>query len=106
LPALEPMLGHGPLEPEEPDCDAVLVWLLVEVAVAVVLACAKTPLIDESAAMTEMARTEYARMLLLLLLKPILKLIFSFHLPVTFDLRYSNNGIARTTLNRQRILPK
>jgi hypothetical protein len=60
------------------------VWLPVEVVVVlVVLACAKTPAIDESAAMTDMARTEYARMLLLLVLKPILKLIFSFHLQAT-----------------------
>jgi hypothetical protein len=77
------MLGQWTLEPEDVDCDPVLDWLPVEVVVEVVLVCAKTPPIDESAAMTDMARTEYARMLLLLLLKPILKLIFSFHLPVT-----------------------
>jgi len=35
---------------------------------------------DESAAMTEIARIEHARMLRLLVLKPILKLMFSFHL--------------------------
>jgi hypothetical protein len=74
------MLGQWTLEPEDVDCDPVLDWLPAEVVVVVVLACAKTPPIDESAAMTDMARTEYARMLLLLLLKPILKLIFSFHL--------------------------
>jgi hypothetical protein len=74
------MLGQWTLEPEDVDCDPVLDWLPVEVAVVVVLVCAKTPPIDVSAAMTDTARTEYARMLLLLLLKPILKLIFSFHL--------------------------
>ena len=36
--------------------------------------------------MTEMARTEYARMLRLLVLKLILKLMFSFHLPRSLDL--------------------
>jgi hypothetical protein len=78
------MLGQWTLEPEDVDCDPVLDWLPVEVVVVVVLlACAKTPPIEESAATTDIARTEYARMLLLLLLKLILKLIFSFHLPVT-----------------------
>lgn len=77
------MLGQWTLEPEDADCDPVLDWLPVEDVAVVVLACAKTPPIDESAATTDMARIEYARMLLLLLLKPILKLIFSFHLPVT-----------------------
>jgi hypothetical protein len=82
LPALEPMLGQWTLEePEELGCDPVLVWLPVEVVVVVLLVCAKTPPIDESVPMTEMARIEYARMLLLLLLKPTLKLNFSFHLP-------------------------
>jgi hypothetical protein len=66
------------LEPEEVDCDPALVWLPVEVVVVFVLACAKTTPTDESAATTEMARTEYARMLLLLLPKPILKLISRF----------------------------
>jgi len=99
-------LGHWTLEPEEPDWDPVLAWLLEDVVVAVALVCAKTPPIDESPAMTEMARTEYARMLLLLLLKPILKLMFSFHLPVTFGLLSRNNEIARTPPNHQRILPQ
>jgi hypothetical protein len=82
LAAFEPMLGQWTLEaPEELDCDPVLVWLPVEFAVVVLLVCAKTPPTDESVAMTEMARIEYARMLLLLLLKPTLKLIFSYHLP-------------------------
>ncbi len=63
-----------------------LVWLPVEVVV-VVLVCAKTPPMAESAAMTEMARTEYARTLRLLVLRPILKLMFPFHLPVTFYLQ-------------------
>jgi hypothetical protein len=49
-----------------------LVWLPVEVVVVVVLVCAKTPPIDESTAMTDMARIEYARMFRLLLLKLIL----------------------------------
>jgi hypothetical protein len=100
------MLGQWTLEPEDVDCDPVLDWLPVEVVVVVVLACAKTPPIDESAAMTDMTSTEYASMLLLLLLKPILKLIFPFHLPVAFDGRSGNNGIARTTPNHQRILPQ
>jgi len=72
------MLGQWTLEPEDVDCDPVLDRLPVEVVVEVVLVCAKTPPIDESAAMTDMARIEYARMLLLLLLKPTLKLIFRF----------------------------
>jgi hypothetical protein len=78
------MLGQWTLEPDDVDWDPVPVWLPVEVVVVVVdvLVCAKTPAIDESAAMTDIARIEYARMLLLLLLKPILKLIFSFHLPI------------------------
>jgi hypothetical protein len=83
FPALAPMFGQWTLEPEELDCDPVLVWLPVELVVVVVLVCAKTPPIDEMAAMADIARIEYARTLLLLLLKPILKLIFSFHLPVT-----------------------
>ena len=72
------MLGHWTLEPEELDWDPVFAWLPEEVVVVVVLGCAKTPPMDDSAAMTEMARTEYARMLLLLLLKLILKLMFRF----------------------------
>jgi len=72
------------LELEEPDCDPVPVpvWLLEEVVVvvAVGLACAKTPPVDESAAMTEIASIEYARMPFMLVLKPILKRMFSFHL--------------------------
>ena len=107
LPALEPMLGQWTLEePEELDCDPVLVWLPVEVAVIVLLACAKTPPTDESVAMTEMARIEYARMLLLLLLKPTLKLNFFVSPPMVSCLRSCNNGIARTTPNHQRILPQ
>jgi len=87
----------------------VLVWPLEDVVAVVVLVwgvCAKTPPIDDRAAMTEMERTEYARMLLLLLLKPILKLMFPFHLQVTFDLLSCNNEIARTTPNLQQILPQ
>jgi hypothetical protein len=100
------MLGQWTLEPEDVDCEPVLDWLPKEVVVVVVLGCAKAPPIDESAAMTDTARTEYARMLLLLLLKPILKLIFSFHLPRLQTRRSGNNGIARTTPNHQRILPQ
>jgi len=37
LPALERMLGHWTLEPEELGCDPVLVWLPEEVIVVVVL---------------------------------------------------------------------
>jgi hypothetical protein len=75
------------LEPEELDCEPVPVWLLEEVVVVdvVALGCAKTPPMDESAATTEVASIEYAKMLRLLVLKPILKLMFSFHLPATFD---------------------
>ena len=89
MPALAPMLGHGPLEPEELDCEPVPAWLLEEVVVvdAVALGCAKTTPMDESAATTEIASVEYARMLRLLVLKPILKLMFSFHLPTTLTCR-------------------
>jgi hypothetical protein len=101
------MLGQWTLEvPEELDCDPGLVWLPEEVIVVVLLVCAKTPPIDESVAMTEMARIEYARMLLLLLLKPTLKLNFFVSPPMASCLRSCNNGIARTTPNRQRILPQ
>jgi len=61
----------------------VLVWLPVEVVVVVVVACAKTLAFVERAATTEMARSEYTTMLLLLMLKPNLKLISSVSPPVS-----------------------
>ena len=64
--------------PEELDWDPVLVWLPEELVVVLVLVCAKTPPTDESAAMTEMARIEYARMLRLVVLKPTLNSCFRF----------------------------
>jgi hypothetical protein len=70
----EPMLGQWVLETEEVDCEPVL----VDVVVVDVLVCAKTTPIDETTATNEMAMTEYATMLLLLVLKPILKLVFRF----------------------------
>jgi len=76
------MLGQLTLEPEELDCDPVLVWLAVEVVVVAVVVCAKTAATDDSAATAEMARIEYARTFFLLLPKPILKLIFSVSPPV------------------------
>jgi len=75
------MLGQWTLDAEEADWDPVVVWLPVEVAVVVVIVAAKTAPTEESAATIETARIEYARRLLLLLPKPILKLILSFHLP-------------------------
>jgi hypothetical protein len=60
------------------DCDVELDWLPVDVDVVVVLVAAKAIPTEDSAATTEIARTEYASKLLFFPPKPGLKLIFPF----------------------------
>jgi hypothetical protein len=58
----EPVCGQFTSDPLVLDCDPELVWLPVDVVVAVVLLAANAIPTDESAATIDMARIEYASM--------------------------------------------
>jgi len=68
LPEEEPVCGQFTSDPLVLDCDPELVWLPVDVVVEVVLLLAANAIpTDESAATIDMARIEYASMLLFFL---------------------------------------
>jgi DNA-binding Lrp family transcriptional regulator len=87
-----------------PDCDPVLL-LPVDVAVVVVVVCAKTAPIEEIAAMAAMARTAYA-MIWFLLLPSFRLIIFDFSPPHDKVPLSGNIGFARTPHNQHRIPPQ